>query len=328
MPDSRQLRVVFRAAAGPRIGYGHLVRATAMGQVLGVPAQLSLRGQPRARRVARSLGWTLVSGSADSTLAASTPSLLVIDDPAASQARSWCRAAARQGIPVASITDLGLVPCGADLTIDGSIVHPAGSFTGPTLRGPRYLILSKTSAVWRDRCEPVVLIALGGGPHSRVALALARRIRAARPGVRVRIAGGLTAATPAGLEDGVSWVGPRHGLAADMAAATVAVVGGGLSLYEACCVGTPAIGVAVVPAQRPTIAGLAKRGAALDGGHLGNLPGVVRLATGLLDDGFRRAQMSRSGRRLIDGHGADRVAEHLHRLMRNGRAQKRKEASR
>ena len=46
----------------------------------------------------------------------------------------------------------------------------------------------------------------------------------------------------------------RHGLHDELARAGVAVVGGGVSLYEACAHGVAAVGVPVVAAQRPTVA--------------------------------------------------------------------------
>ena len=57
-------------------------------------------------------------------------------------------------------------------------------------------------------------------------------------------------------------------MSADLAACDVAVVAGGVTLYEACAVGVPVVALAVVAAQRPAIADFAVRGAAIDAGAL------------------------------------------------------------
>jgi spore coat polysaccharide biosynthesis predicted glycosyltransferase SpsG len=320
-------QVLFRAAAGPRLGFGHLVRATVLRRSLGMPVRLSLRGSRQAARVARDLGWTLASGHADEALRPVQPALLVIDDPSAHRARPWRTAAARRGIPVASVHDLGLAHCGADLTIDGSVAHPGGAADGRALLGPRFLILDRSADCWREPRERSVLISLGGGTRSAAALRLAGRLRAARGDITVRIAGGMTARPARHLPAGVSWLGPRTSLGSALASSTIAVVGGGVTLYEACRVGTPAVGVAVVAAQRPTIAGLAERGGIADGGRLTDPDAAVRQAIGLLDDASQRARMSRLGRHLVDGHGAERVAVHLRRLVARHEARNRKDES-
>jgi spore coat polysaccharide biosynthesis predicted glycosyltransferase SpsG len=306
--------VVFRAAAGPRIGYGHLVRMTVLGRAMGVTPLVSVRGTTEAARVARRLKCRVARGGAAAVLRQAHPSLLVIDDPSANRARPWVRAAARRGVPVATVHDLGLAACDSDLAVDGSVVQPGAAWRSPSLVGPRYLILDTETATWRDPCTPSVLIALGGGPRRRTALALARAIRAARPDVTVYVAGGLAASAPGRIPAGITWLGPRHGLGADLCRASLAILGGGVSLYEACRTGTPAVGVAVVPAQRPTISGLAARGAVIDGGSVADLAEVTRRALSLLEDARLRSRLSRVGRALVDGRGADRVAQRLRRL--------------
>ncbi len=310
--------IVFRTAAGARIGYGHLVRTTVLGRALGMTPVVSVRGTDAARRAATAMGCRLADGAAARVLAGTGASLVVIDDPSSRASQPWARAAMRQGVRVATIHDLGLAPCDTHLAVDGSIVRTRPRPV-PSLLGPRYLILAAGSAVWREPARPCVLIALGGGPRRRAALTLARAIRAQRPDVVVRIAGGLDTRAPGRLPEGVTWLGPQPGLGAELAAASAAVVGGGVSLYEACRVGTPAVGVAVVAGQRPTIAGLASRRAVVDGGTIRDLETTARRVVRLLGDAGRRARLSRAGRSVVDGRGAVRVAGRLQHLARLGR---------
>jgi spore coat polysaccharide biosynthesis predicted glycosyltransferase SpsG len=104
-----------------------------------------------------------------------------------------------------------------------------------------------------------------------------------------------------------------------MARASVAVVGGGVSLYEACAQGVAAVGVPVVPAQRPTVAAFVKRGAArgVTRGRVSARSVAAECAALLTDEAMRR-HTARMGRRLIDGRGAFRAAAAVSRLARSG----------
>jgi spore coat polysaccharide biosynthesis predicted glycosyltransferase SpsG len=163
-----------------------------------------------------------------------------------------------------------------------------------------------------------VLVALGGGPRAELALDIAEAIVDADPRARVRVAGGFVS-MPAPVRRQITWVGPTRSLHREMARASVAVVGGGVSLYEACAHGTPAVGVPVVAAQRPTVSAFVARGAAR-----GIVRGRVRAdavaaeCVTLLTDATLRRQQARLGRRLIDGRGAFRAAAAVRRLVAVG----------
>jgi spore coat polysaccharide biosynthesis predicted glycosyltransferase SpsG len=172
--------VLFRAAAGPRRGFGHLVRCRSLARALGVRPLMSIRGGPRVRAAARSLGCEMVDGSATAVLAGLAPHVVVVDDPIASDARRWIACARRYNCLVVTVHDLGLGACEGDLVVDGSIANTArGSkdrllrLKQTFLRGPRYALLdpafaSPLRAVKHPRA-PRVLVALGGGPRARLA---------------------------------------------------------------------------------------------------------------------------------------------------------------
>lgn len=307
-------RVIFRVAAGPRTGYGHLVRATVLARAMGVRATVSIRGGAQATQAAAGRGCRVVRGSASTVIRAARPDLLIIDDPSTIHASLWRRTAGRSGVPVASIHDIGLAYCGADLTIDGSVTRRGRRPRGPALLGPRYAILAPARRGARAAGRLSVLIALGGGPRRGAALTMALAIRRLSPNAEIRIAGGFGGRAPDALPPGVTWLGPRQRLSEELARAAVVVVGGGVSLYEACCVGVPAVAVGVVPAQRPTIREVVARGAALDGGRASTAARSASQVARLLADGQLRSRLSAAGRRLVDGNGARRVARALGNL--------------
>ena len=97
------------------------------------------------------------------------------------------------------------------------------------------------------------------GPRAELANDIAEAIVEANPQVRVRIAGGFAGISRQEAAQ-ISWIGSSESLHAEMARASVAVVGGGVSLYEACAHGVAAVGVPVVAAQRPTVSAFVERG--------------------------------------------------------------------
>jgi spore coat polysaccharide biosynthesis predicted glycosyltransferase SpsG len=162
-----------------------------------------------------------------------------------------------------------------------------------------------------------VLISLGGGPRLALAAAIAREIARRAPWVKIRVAGGFVATGQSGPRlKNVTWLAPTVDLASELSRAKVAVVGGGVSLYEACALGAAPVAVPVVRSQGPTVAGFVAHGAAL-----GSVRRPVRTreiaedAVTLLQSDPLRHRIARSGRRLVDGHGADRAARAIGDLL-------------
>jgi spore coat polysaccharide biosynthesis predicted glycosyltransferase SpsG len=331
MPVSSELRVLFRAPVGPRRGFGHLVRCRSLARALGVRPLISLRGGPRARAAARALGFEVVPGSAAAAIARVAPQVVVVDDLIPSHGRRWIAVARRAGCRVVTVHDLGLGARDGDLIVDGSVVRAATSRTGRALRGPQFAILDPAYAsvlrAPRTSVVPRVLIALGGGPRAAMAYAIASAVRHQMPWARIRIAGGFAQASPADRGH-IEWTGPLDGLASELSACDVAVVGGGVSLYEACARGVAAVAVPVVAAQRPTVRGFVALQAAR--GRWGDVDtdGVAREVVYLLRRPDVRSLMASRARRLVDGRGALRVAEAIRELVnKQGQAARRRTAA-
>jgi spore coat polysaccharide biosynthesis predicted glycosyltransferase SpsG len=316
-------RVLFRAAAGSKQGYGHLMRCGALATALEVERDLSLRGSPAAAHVARGLGWKIGARASATSRLAACPDLLVIDDPSADQATPWVRQARRQRIPVATVHDPGIGRFSSDLRIDGNIVWGDGSVPAD-LQGPEFAILDPIIPEIRSRRPPRepqrVLITLGGGQHVRaIGARLAERIATIVPGASIDVVAGLGGKAPSTpLPARCRWVVAPSGLAQLLATASVAVVAGGITLYEACALGTPVVTLAVTPAQRPTTTAVAAAGVSIDASAPTRTMAINRAAADvayLLANPERAARLGWCGSRLVDGQGAARVARHLLALV-------------
>ena len=162
-----------------------------------------------------------------------------------------------------------------------------------------------------------VLVATGAAYAAGVGAEIARAIRdefepgevepgEVEPGdgeVAVRLAVGPWGSRK--VPDGVDVVERDDGLAIELAAADVVVSAGGVTLLESLCLGRPTVAVALAPNQRANVEGVVAEGAAL----LVDPGGAAAAVRRLVDDPALRVSISAAARRLIDGHGVDRVAE-------------------
>jgi UDP-2,4-diacetamido-2,4,6-trideoxy-beta-L-altropyranose hydrolase len=155
--------------------------------------------------------------------------------------------------------------------------------------------------------RPRVLVAIGGTDVRGVAAGVAA-VLAAPGDLDVAVALAQTGADPPA---GARRADPD--IAGELAAADVAVIGAGTTLWEACCLGTPAVALVVADNQLPSGGAAAAAGVAhviearadLDPGRVA---GEVRR---LLASPHERSAMATRGRDLVDGRGAGRVAAAL-----------------
>ena len=306
-------RVLFVAAGGARRGFGHLVRSVSFARALGVRPLIAVLGRRSVVDAALALGADVVAEPVPGIIGRLRPDVVIIDDPIARRARLWIAAARRAGALVVTVHDLGIGCRESDLVIDGSITRarrgPRGS---AALTGSRYAVLdprvgAAAASPRRRTSGRRVVIALGGGPRLRLAGAIAEAIVAAEPDAEVRVASGFVVA-PRPASSNVVWIGASRGLASELREASVAVVGGGVSLYEACALGVPTVGVPVVAGQVPTVRAFARKGAVISAPFGASAAAVAGRTVALLNNHSRQRALARRARSLVDGRGATRAA--------------------
>ncbi len=304
--------VLFHAAAGPRIGFGHLVRCRSLARALGVTPTTSVRGTARTRDAARALGLDVRTlGRADLAAAA----VLVVDDPSPSHARAWLARARKASTPAVSMTDGRRAPRGA-VAVPGGPEHVV---LDRRVRRARVARLRRR----RSSASRRVLVALGGGAQVFAAVRpLVAAVRRRCPGVAIAVAAGFSRSGPLPRLQGARWIRRPQGLSRDLLRADAAVVAGGVTLYEACAIGVPSVALAVVPAQQPAIRALAARGAVVDAVSNGRVTrrAIERTAAalaGVLEHGDALASAAREA---VDGRGALRVSARIRALVRGRHA--------
>lgn len=324
--------LVVRLDANHRIGFGHAVRVAALLVLLLPRHRLTVVGTGEMLRhwfpEATCLELPEDEGSLFLQMLPSlAPDLVLVDQPHL-DANFWRKLHSLNLAPVVAIDDEGGA-VQADLVINGTVIdtyhhYPVLAVESTKLLGSRYALLRPDfmATPWRDPVDGPVLAVIGSGERARRwAFSLAEALTVPAPLMMVVGAGfpdpealsAICAARGIGLLHGLSGTA----LAAALANARVALITGGMIVYEALAVGVPSV---VFPQESnllPEIAWFAARGSLVDMGYLdGEDPAQVATAVvALLDDPTRRRVMSMVQRSLVDGAGIVRVAAAINQLL-------------
>jgi spore coat polysaccharide biosynthesis predicted glycosyltransferase SpsG len=221
----------------------------------------------------------------------------------------------------------------ADMIVHGSPSETAERW-GPYLLnpdaemlfGPRYAVLRPEfpPPTLRPDARDVetILVSFGGGnDHGAILLALRALVTRTPDNIRYAIMSGSRNPNNAFVQDWIDeYAGNRAVLhieppnvAGLFANCDLALLGGGISIYEAAACGLPMVVVALADNQLRQCAAWEKLGAAIFLGYRADVTAELLAQTvlGLIADPPRRAAMSAIGRMAVDGRGAYRLAAHL-----------------
>jgi spore coat polysaccharide biosynthesis predicted glycosyltransferase SpsG len=329
--------LVIRTAAGPSIGFGHLRRSLILAGHLrrsATPIFLLDSDDTWSRDQVCANGMLSLPFNPRNPLCKiEEPSLLLIDSRKMAGLRPLIAHARARNIPIASIHDLGLDPLPSDIVIDGSILPARNGFDGENAAfytGPAFCVLDDDCRQHRRAAGEArrhirrVVINLGGGDGREFFCKALEGLRATGLALQVTGLPGFCAWGQEALAHKswdplqFSWLSKEGDAFRLMADADLILSAGGRSAYEAMCIGTPLCALSYDRHQARTLSALARAGACLDLGPGPRLEASI-VAEKVLEldaDPIRREQLSRSGRRLVDGDGACRVAEILRAAIR------------
>ncbi len=314
---------LFRVASRPEFGGGHvkrcLVLAAAMGPSTSVRFLLDSGGEAWAPTVTKA-GHAV---SLDGDWPRSSIDGVVLDhhDTEAADVEPW-RSIARR---VVAFRDGGRPVPGADIEIcqwESRGRDPEGRL----LRGLDYAIVDRSYiAISKTPIKDLperVLVAFGyrDSPDATAHVLEALDRLGAQWNPTVTVALGANAPNLKHVEAACDRLGTRAMLVVDsvglqnlISDCDFAVGAGGVSAVERAAAGRPSLTIALNALQVPASRALAQAGATADCGLLASLS-AEKLDTALMSlarDRSARASMARSGRRVVDGRGAERVAQRL-----------------
>jgi UDP-2,4-diacetamido-2,4,6-trideoxy-beta-L-altropyranose hydrolase len=330
MDEIRAPKIAIRTDASSRIGLGHVRRCLSLADALtakGAQVDFYLFGDKfgegfvkRAGYPVTNIGWPFALPEAKDLEKADG----IIVDSYAMQENDFRRLAAQ--VPaVLAIDDQALHPLPVDIVVNQNA--SAKEFTYQTrsdtvqMLGPDYVLLDRSFAFHSADQQPTetrVLVMMGGSDlHQQTEKVLAA-LSSLPPTFYVDVIIGAGAKSIEDVKKAAVMmpmvtyvhVDPRD-IPAIMSRATVAICAGGVTALELAYLGIPAMVITVADNQKEGAKALYDQGAILDLGSYDQVPShrISHFLRGLLNNPSMRETMSRAGKSLIDGKGADRVAE-------------------
>jgi UDP-2,4-diacetamido-2,4,6-trideoxy-beta-L-altropyranose hydrolase len=228
----------------------------------------------------------------------------------------------RRRAPLTVVDDLGL-PADCDLAVNpspgGESMRPEGA--DAFLGGATFALLrdafagAREEVMRRGRAVRTVLVSSGWTDMGGLAESVSADLRRADTTVEVVVVVGPdTPARDASARPRERVLIAPPSLAEVLAGATVYAGAAGTTAVQAACVGIPAVITVAISNQAAQAAALAAAGCAV----VTDVSDIASQCLRLLDDAPRCDDMAARGRALVDGHGAARVAQAVHRLAQVG----------
>ncbi len=314
--------IELRCDVGESIGVGHAARCTTLAVALvaaGHRAELVAAELPdwlrhRVDRVG--VGWR------DHATAGVGGDLVVIDGYRRSEE---LRALSALGVPTLAIDDNRELPVElASVVLNhnpyADLAMYADIDPSRLLVGSRFTLV-RDDVVALRRSPPdvdgrVTLVAIGGTDPLRLTRTIAEHL--------TERADALTIVSSAIDSDDLTALRALPGVRVDRgdlldgyAVADLAVIGGGVTMWEVARLGIPAVAAIVADNQRAGAIAAQRLGFldAIDARGPDGREALLAAVDELLDDRSRRFAMSAAGRGLIDGRGAARVVEAIERTL-------------
>lgn len=332
---TRHVTVAFRTGGGTRVGLGHVRRCLSLARELkqlAVQCLFLLNGPPELCELTAAEACESVSIKGESDLQDTIRhcknrevQAIVLDSYEFSP--SYFKMMGESVPMVAAIDDLADRELPVDIVINGSVGAEELRYRTKQetrlLLGPSYLLLRREFAIppvrtIRNHVERVLVSVGGSDPHT-----LTRRLmhwaESTLGSVRLDVVVGplfretesIKVMARASAKTITVHENPVD-LRSLMLQSDLALCGGGQTTYELAATGTPAVAVRVAVNQEVNLRGLSAAASLAWVGDVddANLEEkVTRELAVLASDPDRRAAMSRAGRALVDGQGANRVAQ-------------------
>jgi spore coat polysaccharide biosynthesis predicted glycosyltransferase SpsG len=317
------MHVVVRVDGGATIGIGHAMRCATLVRALredgAIVEVLSAELPDVARQAMLACGasFTLLTDIGHDVDALRAADAVVVDGY---QLSDTVRALAG-AVPLLVIDDNRELPVdGADLVLNQNLhATPELYFDVPPgrlLLGSRYTLLRHEVRELAGRCTGeharTVLVSMGGADPLRLTLPLADELRRSFTVIVAISPTHPDRAAMQALADGdpLRVQLDRGDLVGSLAAADLAVVGGGTTLYEVAAVGVPTVAAVTAENQRDGTKAASDAGfvVGVDTDRDLLVPTVLGEVLQLQESRQRRERMSAAGRSMFDGRGAQRVA--------------------
>jgi len=331
--------ILVRLDANHQIGLAHAIRVSSVLALLKLPHRITVAGA--GEQIAEFFPrHALLNTSVDarntffSAIEIIRPDMIMVDHPRPGPGFWHQLSIAAGDIPVVAIDDEG-GDVEANLVINGTVLDQYHHY--PQLRVPARLLLGGKYALirpvfaatpWRNPRESSVVIVAGSADRARdwAFHLMSGKVDCSHWGKVTMIVGrafpGMARlrhdceVLGVSLESGL----PGEHMAKALAQASVALITGGMIVYEALAVGVPAIVFPQIENLVPEARWFAQRGCVVDLGYAGGMDSglVSETLERLLSSATERLAMSLTQRATIDGGGMLRTAQAIESLLEVG----------
>jgi spore coat polysaccharide biosynthesis predicted glycosyltransferase SpsG len=317
-----------RTAAGPQIGFGHLRRSVTLAQILANCCNPQFLLDPEdswsSEYLARQGMDFFNQGFENAWASLPEPTAVLIDTRISNGLNGLIAHANSQGIPVISIHDLGLNPLPSDIVIDGSIAPTFFDSPNPDREcfgGTEYMILDPVYRGLHRQSKSIhekirsVFINLGGGDSERFYSKLLDGLKLWGREIDVMGVPGFASWGQESLAQR-DWHPLRfrweiQNIEECLFQSDLAITAGGIAAYESLCAGTPLFAISYDSFQQTTLRMLRNSEACIDlgpGDEL-NPSDLAKTLSYVESDVDKRRLLSSRGKQIVDGQGAERVAQ-------------------
>jgi spore coat polysaccharide biosynthesis predicted glycosyltransferase SpsG len=341
-PTSTKLSVLFRCDASPEIGLGHLVRCLALADELhqnhNAAVAFAMRASPLGSEMAQRQGYLVVSDrdgyGSDFDHEAwlrecmrQTEAQVLFVDVRDDLPRSALDALAVRGATIAVLEDMSERRWAAHVAFYPPVPQVQKSdwsgFQGRLCVGWEWVILRSQfseSLPPRDNSTTCLLISMGGSDPAGLTLKAVRAVDRLQGDFESVIILGSAFCHQESLQSILANARRRftvredvREMSAAMAEANLAICSFGMTAYELAAMGVPTVYACLTEDHEESASALVAAGMGISVG-VDDRETETRLSVAverLLSDKSARAQMSARARELIDGQGANRIAELL-----------------
>jgi UDP-2,4-diacetamido-2,4,6-trideoxy-beta-L-altropyranose hydrolase len=317
------IKYLFYVTAGKKWGMGHLRRCLAIASQVKTGKKnvlFIIKGDPTAFDLLRKLKFNAIPYSFDSLNKIRTK-YAVIDQK--EDVSADINALSNNGAKICLMDNTS----GARLLAD-AVIYPVShlvddldwkGFKGRKYFGAKYFPLNKEFINAKHAIPPIftILVIMGGADPNNVTSKVSRALKTIRLPYKALILIGPAFSKQSIAEDiRFKIVRSPKNVAALMAQADLAITAFGTSLYELASMGVPAAIIHNFSGDADDVRNFTALGTAVSIGRFNKINGtsIVKQIISLMNNHQFLLKLSRNGRKLVDGKGAQRIAKILRDL--------------
>ncbi|MGQ9629937.1 MAG: UDP-2,4-diacetamido-2,4,6-trideoxy-beta-L-altropyranose hydrolase [bacterium] len=329
--------LIYRVDGSKSIGLGHISRALALAGELKKFSEITfvMRDFPEGTERVRAQGYRIVPiprdappieeiGILTETISERRAKGLIIDKK--DNDYVYMSLVKRSGVIIWDFDDLGSGRSLADYVIDANLSpeeNIADSGNTRYMLGPKYMVLNGSFTQYARKRKSIgevkqIMITMGGSDPQNLTSRVIRALDEVRGDIKTIVVTGGAFAHYDALQDTLNNIRGDLILRFDipnmaelMYQSDIAITSGGITMFEAASLGTPAIILCQNEDQMKNARRFSEAGAAVNLGLGSGIPEeAILIATiSLMQNVEQRRSMSEAGKRLVDGRGRERVVE-------------------